>query len=536
MEEAMAEHIQNTQEVAHEAEKKGNDQQEVNYINKHGYVKNNQTQGAGYQQGFPQHFQGKTLVFSQAHNRFVGQNQNQNQQNPQSNQQAALAAANSPPDELKGLGMMMPTAIARSVGSGQCVQSGYHGHQHQDGQHCEKAEENETEKLFVETVLGAEERTEHPTSYEVTGPDEPTETLLVRVYFSKVPYPIPPKHLMAPISAEQLVGFRKMTQEEIKALFIEALTPALQVLPKVDDPGKFSFPRSIAGVEFKETLCDSGSQIRYASCISVVSGEQLIFFPKKQLGDKSEIKEVVDGDPHAYTKKLCGNARVNEKVQKKRVKGDPTMTLIPRKCDEKPIEDEEATEKLVVGAEWSSWGLQRGGDGEVGGCEKRLWSWGLRRGTEKEPQEEIKALFIEALIPALKVLPKVDDPGKFYFPCFIAVVEFKEALCDSGSSVNFVSKAIVDELNIVEVEFSLLGDKSEIKEVVDGDPHAYTKTLCGNARVNEKVQKKRVKGDPTMTLIPRKCDEKSIEDEKRSTLPSEKSGRSTLWNTHDFSE
>ncbi|KAF3538872.1 hypothetical protein F2Q69_00021319 [Brassica cretica] len=140
MEEAMAEHIQNTQEVAHEAEKKGNDQQEVNYINRHGYVKNNQTQGAGYQQGFLQHFQGKTFVFSHAHNRFVGQNQNQNQQNPQSNQQAALTAANSPPDELKGLGMMMPTAVAGSVGSGQCVQSGYHGHQHQDGQHVHRAE------------------------------------------------------------------------------------------------------------------------------------------------------------------------------------------------------------------------------------------------------------------------------------------------------------------------------------------------------------------------------------------------------------
>ena len=39
---------------------------------------------------------------------------------------------------------------------------------------------------------------------------------------------------------------------------------------------------------------------------------------------------------------------------------------------------EEATEKRVVGAEWWSWGLQRGGDGEAGGREKRLWSWGLR--------------------------------------------------------------------------------------------------------------------------------------------------------------
>ncbi|KAF2607064.1 hypothetical protein F2Q68_00045163 [Brassica cretica] len=44
---------------------------------------------------------------------------------------------------------------------------------------------------------------------------------------------------------------------------------------------------------------------------------------------------------------------------------------------------EEATEKLVVGAEWWSWGLQREGDREVGGREKKLWSWGLRRGMEK---------------------------------------------------------------------------------------------------------------------------------------------------------
>ena len=187
-------------------------------------------------------------------------------------------------------------------------------------------------------------------------------------------------------------------------------------MPKVDDPGKLFFPCSIAGVEFKEALCDSGSsvnlvskaivdelsivdvepslvtiafgnsstavpygtihnlpiqvgdcmlhkelqvvemskdhempliygmsfmatvgaiinlpkkrysfsninkkvfyqnfptrsQIRYASYISMVSGEQLNFFPIKELGDKSEIKEVVDGDPHAYTKKLCGECK-----------------------------------------------------------------------------------------------------------------------------------------------------------------------------------------------------------------------------------
>ncbi|XP_013713592.1 uncharacterized protein LOC106417314 [Brassica napus] len=289
----------------------------------------------------------------------------------------------------------------------------------------EKAEGKEPEQLSAETAPGAEERTEHPTSSEVTAPDELAETPPVRVYVHKVSYPIPPRHLINPISAEQLDGFRKM------------------VLPKVDDPGKFSFPCSIAGVEFKEALCNSWSsvnlvskaivdelgvvdverslvnlafansfmtvlygticnlpvqigdcilhtefqvvemskdhemslifgrsfmatvgaiidlpnkrvsfsninrevfykavpirsQVRYASCISVVNRKQLKIFPKK-IGDKSEIKEVWDGDPHTDTKKLSGNARVKEKVHKKKVKGDPTMTSIPHLCDEKCI-------------------------------------------------------------------------------------------------------------------------------------------------------------------------------------------------------
>ena len=82
------------------------------------------------------------------------------------------------------------------------------------------------------------------------------------------------------------------------------------------------------------------SQIRYASCISVVSGEQLEIVPKKELCKKGEIKEVLDGDPHTDTKKLSGNVKLNEKVPKKRVKGDLMMTLIPRLCDEKSIEYE----------------------------------------------------------------------------------------------------------------------------------------------------------------------------------------------------
>ncbi|KAF8080322.1 hypothetical protein N665_0956s0003 [Sinapis alba] len=86
-------------------------------------------------------------------------------------------------------------------------------------------------------------------------------------YIPKVPYPMPPRHLMDSISAEKLARFNNMTQEEIKALFTEALTePApLRVLPKVEDPGKFVFPCSISGFEFKESLCDSGSSVNIMS-------------------------------------------------------------------------------------------------------------------------------------------------------------------------------------------------------------------------------------------------------------------------------
>ncbi|KAF2565027.1 hypothetical protein F2Q70_00016925 [Brassica cretica] len=269
------------------------------------------------------------------------QNQNQNQRQSQSNRQAVPAIENSQPDELKGLGL--------------------YRHQHQDGKtvmnprvehcnatelRCEKAKGKEPEQLSAETAPGAEERTEHPASSEVTAPDELAETPPVRVYVPKVPYPIPPRHLMDSISAEQLAGFRKMvrrlpqkisfeyaweirplhmffkhyreTREEIKALFIEKLTPSLKVLPKVDDLGKFSFPCSIAGVEFKEALCNSGSSVNLVSKAVVDELGIDDVECSLKLGDKSEIKEVWDGDPRTDTKKLSGNARVKEKVHKKK--------------------------------------------------------------------------------------------------------------------------------------------------------------------------------------------------------------------------
>lgn len=51
-------------------------------------------------------------------------------------------------------------------------------------------------------------------------------------------------------------------------------------------------------------------------------------------------------------------------------------------------------------------------------------------------------------------MPKVNDPRKFIFPYSIAGVNFKKALYDFGSSVNLVSKKIVDKLSILIVELT----------------------------------------------------------------------------------
>ncbi|KAF2602906.1 hypothetical protein F2Q70_00026961 [Brassica cretica] len=64
-------------------------------------------------------------------------------------------------------------------------------------EHC-----NAIEQSFAETAPGAEERAEQPTSSAVTAPDESAETPPYRVYVPKVPYPIPPRHLMDPISED----------------------------------------------------------------------------------------------------------------------------------------------------------------------------------------------------------------------------------------------------------------------------------------------------------------------------------------------
>ena len=88
----------------------------------------------------------------------------------------------------------------------------------------------------------------------------------------------------------------------------------------VDMPNKrVSFSNINKKFFYKAVL--TRSQIRYASCISVVSGEQLEIVPKKELGKKGEIKEVMDGDPHTDTKKLSGNVKANEKSPEEKGQG-----------------------------------------------------------------------------------------------------------------------------------------------------------------------------------------------------------------------
>ncbi|KAF3527856.1 hypothetical protein DY000_02041059 [Brassica cretica] len=315
MEEAAPEN--NALDVTPEADNTVDDQQEVSYVKGQvwqykNYHPNPNVRNNAHLFAYPK------LDKPAQHNQFKNQKQ-------QTAQQIAPAPTTAPLDELKGLGMMM-----QQLFQGQQVQAKALNQVTTDinnrmdnmftelstkydtvASHIRKmdaqiAQTAKSVKKHQGTLPGKSvmnprvdhcNATELRSSFEVTAPDEPTEIPPVRVYLPKIPYPIPPRHFMDPISAEQLAGFRKMgirlpqnisfehaweirplhmffknfreTQEEINALFTESLTPVLRVLPKVDDPGKFSFPCSIAGVELKEALCDSGSSVNLVSKVIV---------------------------------------------------------------------------------------------------------------------------------------------------------------------------------------------------------------------------------------------------------------------------
>ena len=51
-----------------------------------------------------------------------------------------------------------------------------------------------------------------------------------------------------------------------------------------------------------------------------------------------------------------------------------------------------------------------------------------------------------------KSLPtKMKDPGSFTIPCSIGKYEFKEALCDSGASINLIPLSMVQRLSLGEL-------------------------------------------------------------------------------------
>ncbi|KAF2558373.1 hypothetical protein F2Q68_00017938 [Brassica cretica] len=212
------------------------------------------------QQGFPRNFQGKNIVFSQAQNQF--------------GQQVQAKALNQVTTYINTRMDNMFTDLSTKYDT---VASHIRRWMLRLLKQLEVSRGSKAHKREQSTVLALKRLL--PTILQ-----RPP----VRFYVPKFPYPIPPKHLMDPINAGSCSWL--------------ALTPPLMVFPKVEDPGKFSFPCSIAGVEFKGALSDSGSSVNLVS---------------KEIFDELGIVDV-------------------EPSLEKRVKGDPTMT-IPQKCDEKSI-------------------------------------------------------------------------------------------------------------------------------------------------------------------------------------------------------
>ena len=71
------------------------------------------------------------------------------------------------------------------------------------------------------------------------------------------------------------------------------------------------------------------------------------------------------------------------------------------------------------------------------------------------PDSQVKnAAFDSGNIQALPMrkLPKLEDPGKFVVPCSIFGVDFEDSICDSGSTVNLMSRGIAESLGIANLQ------------------------------------------------------------------------------------
>ncbi|XP_010431304.1 PREDICTED: uncharacterized protein LOC104715609 [Camelina sativa] len=96
---------------------------------------------------------------------------------------------------------------------------------------------------------------------------------------------------------------------------------------------------------------------------------------------------------------------------------------------------------------------------------KRIW-WKLKAFLARE--KDIHA-------SSLKRLPKLEDPGKFVVPCSILGVNFEDSLCDTGSSVNVMSKAVAERLGIDDMKASKVSLK--FANAVTTTPHGFINNL-----------------------------------------------------------
>ncbi|CAA7043673.1 unnamed protein product [Microthlaspi erraticum] len=76
----------------------------------------------------------------------------------------------------------------------------------------------------------------------------------------------------------------------------------------------------------------------------------------------------------------------------------------------------------------------------------RVQSTSKNHVTRREDDEPISKA------PHQRRLKKREDPVNFIFPCTINGIDFIESLCDTGSTVNLMSKIIARKLGIVEME------------------------------------------------------------------------------------
>ena len=71
---------------------------------------------------------------------------------------------------------------------------------------------------------------------------------------------------------------------------------------------------------------------------------------------------------------------------------------------------------------------------------------------KKIAEEEIVSLIATCNAVIQKSLSaKMKDPGSFTIPCSIGKYEFKEALCDSGASINLMPLSVVQRLSLGEL-------------------------------------------------------------------------------------